>query len=164
VVGCRFLDLYAGSGSVGLEAMSRGAEAAVFVEFAASSLAVLRKNLEATGLTTAAEVVASPVGRALARFGRRREAFDLVFADPPYADSAERTEMLRILGLGSVLQPGARMIIEYQARQELELPDGLELVREARYGSTLLAFLQTVRGDNPPPPDVYKSSYPDSGP
>ncbi len=142
VVGCRFLDLYAGSGSVGIEALSRGAEAVVFVENAAISLAALRQNLEATGLSAAAEVVASPVARALPRLSRRGQAFDLVFADPPYADSAERSEMLRILGLGGVLQPEARVIVEHEVKQGLDLPESLELVREARYGSTLLAFLQ----------------------
>ena len=142
VTGCRFLDLYAGSGAVGIEALSRGAEHVDFVEQAPTSLQALQDNLERTGLQGAARVHPMPVRRALTLLGGERASFDLIFADPPYGEQEERAVLLEQLGEAGLLRPGGRVIVESPARQRPTPPATLELLREARYGDTLLAFLQ----------------------
>jgi len=142
VAGCRFLDLYAGSGAVGIEALSRGAEHADFVEQDPTALQALQDNLERTDLKGGASVHPMPVRRALARLEPGEGLFDLIFADPPYGEQAERTALLEQLGGGGLLRPGGRIIVEFPARQPPTAPETLEMLREARYGETLLAFLQ----------------------
>ena len=129
--GARVLDLYAGSGALGIEALSRGAESAVFVERNARAAATIRRNLDAVGV--AAEV-------------RRRDAlrfltggagpFDLVFVDPPY-DSAGRLGAPLTERLPAVLEEDALIVTESDKRTPLEL--GLPLERERTYGDTRIA-------------------------
>src|SRR3990170_4138560 len=83
VVEARVLDLFAGTGALGLEALSRGAETAVFVEEHPASLAVLRRNVESLGLSDRVEVLPLPVNAGLKKLAARRAAFDLTFLDPP---------------------------------------------------------------------------------
>ncbi len=142
VTGCRFLDLYAGSGSVGIEALSRGAEHVDFVEQAPTSLQALQDNLERTGLEGAARVHPMPVRRALTLLGGESALFDLIFADPPYGEQEERTVLLEQLAGAELLCPGGCIIVESPAREQPAPPATLERLREARYGDTLLTFLQ----------------------
>ena len=142
VAGCRFLDLYAGSGAVGIEALSRGAEHADLVEQDPGSLQALQDNLERTGLQGAALIHPMAVRRALTLLGGEGAVFDLIFADPPYEEREERRAALEQLGGGGLLRPGGRIVVEFPARQQLLPPDTLETLRQARYGDTVLAFLQ----------------------
>ncbi len=142
VTGCRFLDLYAGSGAVGIEALSRGAGQVDFVEQAPTSLQVLQDNLQRAGLERAARVHPMPVRRAVTLLGGESALFDLIFADPPYGEQAERSALLEQLGGAGLLCPGGRVIVEFPAREPWTPPATLEILREARYGDTLLAFLQ----------------------
>ncbi len=142
VTGCRFLDLYAGSGAVGIEALSRGAGQVDFVEQAPTSLQVLQDNLQRAGLERAARVHPMSVRRAVTLLGGESALFDLIFADPPYGEQAERSALLEQLGGAGLLCPGGRVIVEFPAREPWTPPATLEILREARYGDTLLAFLQ----------------------
>ena len=134
LAGSWVLDLYAGSGAVGLEALSRGAEHVLMVEHGARAARVIRQNIEAIGLPGAA-VVADRVERVLAR-GPDGDRYDVVFADPPYAMSeAEVTRMLSALAENGWLAPGALVIVERATRSgSLNWPDGFVPARARRYG------------------------------
>jgi 16S rRNA (guanine966-N2)-methyltransferase len=137
--GASVLDLYAGSGALGLEALSRGASGVVFVESGPRVLPVLKANLAAVGLpggrvvagSVPTVVTGSPLGR-----------FDLVLADPPYATPIEEVrEVLESLARGSWLAPEAVLVVERSAREELwEWPTPLVGLRDRRYGEALLRY------------------------
>ena len=131
VAGARVLDLYAGSGALGIEALSRGAASAVFVEKDPRAVAAIRRNLE--GLGADAEIRRRDViGFLAAAEGR----YDLVLIDPPY-DSAARIAGRLTERLPAVLAEGARVVTESDKRKPLELP--LPLLRERVYGDTRVA-------------------------
>jgi 16S rRNA (guanine966-N2)-methyltransferase len=131
VRGLAVLDLFAGSGALGIEALSRGAAHATFVERAPPALAALRSNLDALGLAERASVVDGDARSAL----RGPAKYDLVFLDPPYAAVGELAATLAG-ALPTVLAPGARVISESDRRAPLEL--ALPLLRERRYGDTMI--------------------------
>ena len=136
LAGARVLDLYAGSGAVGLEALSRGAEHVLLVEHGARAARVIRQNIEAIGLPGAA-VVADRVERVLARGPRGPEdRYDVVFADPPYAlADAGVTRVLSLLAEQGWLAPGALVIVERATRSgPMSWPDGFVPDRARRYG------------------------------
>lgn len=140
ISGARVLDLYSGTGALGIEALSRGAASAVFVESARPAVAALRANLTALGLGGgAARVLTEPVARAAARLVAAGEPFDLVLADPPYDDVDEALAVLE--ALVPVLSPGARVVLEHAARRPPRPSAVLEVVRTRAYGDTALAFL-----------------------
>jgi len=129
--GERVLDLFAGSGALGLEALSRGAAHATLVERAPAALRVLRDNV--AELAAGADVVAADA-RAYLRAARHEGAqYDLVFLDPPYRTAAE---LGRELEVSPVLAAGARVVAESDRRSPLEL--GLPVTDERRYGDTLI--------------------------
>lgn len=129
--GLTVLDLFAGSGALGIEAISRGAESAVFVERAAPACAALRTNLEALDID--AEVHRADARTFLRNASRAGHTYDLVFLDPPYRD-AERFG--RELDVGSVIAPGGRLVTESDRRSPLAID--LPLTFERRYGDTLI--------------------------
>jgi 16S rRNA (guanine966-N2)-methyltransferase len=131
VGGERVLDLYAGSGALAIEALSRGAAEATLVDYSAAAIAAVRRNLRELSLD--AEVRGQSVQSFLERAQRERRQYDLVFADPPYRLASS----LRTSGLEALLAPGARVIAESDKRAPIEL-ETLELVDERRYGDTLI--------------------------
>jgi 16S rRNA (guanine966-N2)-methyltransferase len=136
--GARVLDLYAGSGALGIEAISRGAVEATFVEKEARTLVVLRANLAALGIDSIASVTPGDVPAAVCRLGRAKERFDLVLIDPPYA-SEEPTRAFEALVSAAVLAPGARVVLERDRRHPSPRVEGLSAVDERRYGDTVVA-------------------------
>jgi 16S rRNA (guanine966-N2)-methyltransferase len=132
VSGARVLDLYAGSGALGIEALSRGAASAVFVERDPRAVAAIERNLESLGLQQ--EVVRQDAVRFLAR---AEGMFDLVFCDPPY-DSASRLAGPLAEGLPALTSEHARIVTESDKRNPLELP--FPLVTERTYGDTRIAI------------------------
>jgi 16S rRNA (guanine966-N2)-methyltransferase len=134
LAGARVLDLYAGSGAVGLEALSRGAAHVLLVEHGARAARVIRQNIEAIGLPGAA-VIADRVERVLAR-GPSEGRYDVVFADPPYAlADAAVTRVLALLAEQGWLAPGALVVVERATRSgPLSWPDGFVPDRARRYG------------------------------
>jgi len=134
LAGSRVLDLYAGSGAVGLEALSRGAEHVLLVEHGARAARIIRQNVEAIGLA-GAEVVTDRVERVLAR-GPAQGRYDVVFADPPYAlPDAAVSQVLSLLAEQGWLAPRALVIVERATRSgSLNWPDGFVPARARRYG------------------------------
>jgi 16S rRNA (guanine(966)-N(2))-methyltransferase RsmD len=131
--GERVLDLFAGSGALGIEALSRGAAEAVFVERDRRALAALRGNLEALGVD--ADVRPAEALRALREAAARGEAYDLVFLDPPYRQASGLGADIS-QGLAGLLAPGARVVAETDRRAPLELDWPIRT--ERRYGDTLI--------------------------
>ncbi len=153
VEGAAVLDLLAGSGSYGLECLSRGARRAVFVESDRSSVAVISQNLAKARLT-GGTVAGAPVESWLKR---ATEQFDLIFADPPYAKERNGRDWNPVL-LGSeilpaLLAPGGLFILESFAKRGQALPPDApwRAVDERRYGDSLLVFYQLPRADAPAP-------------
>ena len=136
--GERVLDLFAGSGALGLEALSRGAGAAVFVDRAPRAVAAVRANLDALGIS--ADVRRQEARAALRAAAARAEAYDLVFLDPPYRHAAGLGRELSEV-LPAALAPGARVVSEsdHRAPLALDLPVG----DERRYGDTLIRIHDT---------------------
>ena len=132
VSGARVLDLYAGSGALGIEALSRGAGSAVFVDRDPRAVAAIERNLESLGLEQ--EVLRQDAVRFLAR---ARGTFDLVFCDPPY-DSASRLAAPLAQGLPALTSEHARIVTESDKRNPLELP--FPLITERTYGDTRIAI------------------------
>jgi 16S rRNA (guanine966-N2)-methyltransferase len=137
--GAAVLDLYAGSGALGLEALSRGAGTVVLVESGPRVLPVLKANLAAVGLP-GARVLAGSVPTVVR--GAPPARFDVVLADPPYATPAEEVqEVLRALVEGDWLAPGAVLVVERPSREEgWEWPTPLVGLRERRYGEAVLRY------------------------
>jgi 16S rRNA (guanine966-N2)-methyltransferase len=132
--GATVLDLFAGAGALGIEALSRGAARAVFVERDPAAVRVLRENLAGLGLEPPEAVVRrSDALRALRSARAREETYDLVFIDPPYGQAPEWGPGLGAL-LPSLLKPAARVVVESDRRAPLELQADVE--RERRYGDT----------------------------
>jgi 16S rRNA (guanine(966)-N(2))-methyltransferase RsmD len=141
IEGARFLDLYAGSGAVGIEALSRGAVEAVFVERAAPALKALRANLARLEMKEGAQVAAGIVATFL-----RKEAdahFDLVFLDPPYDAAGEYAAVLGLLGgtAAGLLADGAMVIAEHFRKDRLDDEYGsLRRTRLLQQGDAALSF------------------------
>jgi len=140
VVGLRVLDLYAGTGSLGIEALSRGAREAVFVERSPAALRALRTNLHELELSARARVVACEVGRVASRL---EGAFDLVVVDPPYAQVAEGTINSVIASLMPRLA-GARIVLEHASRDEPPAIEQAQIERRRRYGDTSTTFYRAL--------------------
>jgi 16S rRNA (guanine966-N2)-methyltransferase len=136
------LDLYAGTGALAIEAVSRGAAAAVVVERDRSALEAIRANLEVLSGAGAVEVVARDVVRYLAAGPPPAAPFDLVFVDPPYETADERiTEVLATLAAPGWLGPDAIVSVERPHRHPVVAPPGLTSGWERTFGDTLLTFL-----------------------
>jgi 16S rRNA (guanine966-N2)-methyltransferase len=133
--GLAVLDLFAGSGALGIEALSRGATSAVLVDSDAAAVRAIRENLERTR-ADGARVVRADALAFLRNAARHEERWDLVFCDPPYRLAARLGEPLSRM-LEPVLTPEARVVCESSYRQPLELD--LPLDRERRYGDTRIA-------------------------
>lgn len=132
------LDLFAGTGALGLEALSRGATRAVFVECDRRALTALRANVAALGPPAGAVAVhARDVARVLRDAVRRADAYDLVFVDPPYRLAAGLGAELGP-ALAELLAPGGRIVTESDRRSPLDLTAVLPLRSERRYGDTLI--------------------------
>jgi 16S rRNA (guanine(966)-N(2))-methyltransferase RsmD len=133
VAGAAVLDLFAGSGALGLEALSRGAGRATFVDEAPAAIRAIRANLDAVG--GEAEVVRADALRWLRTASRLPREYDLVFLDPPYRRAASLGEHLSE-GLAPVLAPAALVVAEADRRSPLDLQ--IPVIDERRYGDTLI--------------------------
>ncbi len=152
IVGAEFLDLFAGAGSIGLEALSRGARHGVFVEKNPYHVEILRKNLERCKFSQNADIYCEDVLKFLRRVGRlhrkdptRSEApiksFDFIFADPPYGNPELVQDTLRRLDSSDLLAKEGQIIIEHSKRVALpEVLSRIVLFRQKYFGDTVLSF------------------------
>jgi 16S rRNA (guanine966-N2)-methyltransferase len=150
VAGARVLDLFAGSGSLGIEALSRGADRVTFVENEQRAVASIEKNLGRTNLAgPAATVWSMDVFRFLDRLATPG-SFEIILADPPYAKAAgERDfapELLCSAALRAALAPGGIFVLEHLPGAKLKLTDAWECIRQKRYGATEVALLRRAAG------------------
>jgi 16S rRNA (guanine(966)-N(2))-methyltransferase RsmD len=140
----RVLDLYAGSGALGIEALSRGSGAAVFVEREHAALVALRRNLREVGLEDRSTVIAADVCSALRRLAGRGDRFCWVFLDPPYARETEG--VLAELSGTDLLTPCAVVVVEHDSRHRPPASVGeLFLTDRRQYGDTELSFYRCSR-------------------
>ncbi len=135
----RVLDLFAGTGSLGIEALSRGAAEAVFVEQSKGALAVLKGNLKALGLKARAWVLPLAAKKGIAVLAERGEAFDLIFMDPPYGKAVVGKTLEEIARRGILAATGV-IVAEHATRDQILPPPGLELSQQRRYGDTMVSF------------------------
>jgi 16S rRNA (guanine966-N2)-methyltransferase len=144
--GTRVLDLFAGTGALGIEALSRGATRVLFVERDAAAIAALRSNLSELGLAEPeVQVTVDDALSALRAARRASETYDLVFVDPPYSQTRELGRGLSAL-LPALLAPEARVVVESDRRAPTELP--LDVERRKRYGDTTITIHRHVTEDN----------------
>jgi len=149
ITGSRFVDLFAGTGAIGIEALSRGAAEVVFIENHAPAATLVRRNLESLGITTGVTVLAVDALRGLAMLAARKNsgvhAFDHVFLDPPYAAAEDYSRVLEFLGTADLLAPGGIVIAEHRRNFDLpEEPGALRRFRVLKQGDAALSFYRRL--------------------
>ena len=144
VVGSRFLDLFAGTGAIGIEALSRGAREVLFVENHAPAAALIRRNLESLGIRRGATVLAVDVVRGLEKLAPGKGetcCYDFIFLDPPYAAANDYARVLEFLGSTHLVVPGGVVVAEH--RRSFDLPEevgALQCFRVLKQGDAALSF------------------------
>jgi 16S rRNA (guanine966-N2)-methyltransferase len=149
----RFVDVFAGTGAMGIEALSRGAVEAVFIEKHAPAAALIRKNLETLKIVKGATVLGSDAVTGLEKLEAKQRAsgvaYDFVYLDPPYAEVEEYSRCLRILGNSDLLTPDGTVIAEHSRNYAApEKAGNLERVRVLKQGDAVLSFYRRVPSDN----------------
>jgi len=145
VSGKTFLDLFAGCGSVGLEALSRGAAKVVFVEKNPVMANAIRRNLRELGIINKYEILEAVVAKGIKKLQSKGERFDILFADPPYERGFIR-EIFQCLGEGEMILSNGVVILQHSIREDI--PETLKgkfmLIDQRRYGDTLLSFFKST--------------------
>jgi 16S rRNA (guanine(966)-N(2))-methyltransferase RsmD len=145
IAGARFLDLFAGTGAIGIEALSRGASEVVFVENHAPAAALIRRNLESLGIRSDATVFAVEAVRGLEKLATKKKAgaaaFHCVFLDPPYAAAEDYSRVLKFLGSSEIVAFGGLVVAEHSRKFDLPEDFGSLLrFRVLRQGDAALSF------------------------
>jgi 16S rRNA (guanine966-N2)-methyltransferase len=149
IAGSRFVDLFAGTGAIGIEALSRGAAEVVFIENHAPAVTLIRRNLESLGTNTGVTVLAVDALRGLALLAARintgAPAFNCVFLDPPYDAAEDYSRVLEFLGSADLLAPGGIVIAEHRRKFDLREEAGeLRRFRVLRQGDAALSFYRRL--------------------
>jgi 16S rRNA (guanine966-N2)-methyltransferase len=140
VAGSKFLDAYAGTGAVGIEALSRGAAMSIFVESDSRAADILEENLQTLDLMSKAGILVLPFARAVSRLITGPHPFDIVFLDPPYGPG-ELLRALRLCASMSLVRDSGIVVAEHDTRLSLPQKEGrLDLQRSLRYGGTTLSL------------------------
>lgn len=149
--GMRVLDIFAGTGNLGIEALSRGAEFACFIDAHRESAEAIRKNLETTRLTEKGKVLVQDATAALKWLARSEKPFHLVFLDPPYAEG-HTERVLELLSFSPLIDAGSTVVAEFSAKEEIPRSFGRLRESERRiYGDTALSLLTiSDRGETCP--------------
>jgi len=139
-----FLDLFAGSGAIGIEALSRGASSVTFVDISQKCIDLIRRNLEKTRLKEKAIVIKNDVASTLKKLGGQQ--FDIIFLDPPYAENlAEKT--LHQIYKQDILENTGYIILEMDRSADTPNIDGLLVFKEKEYSNTKLIFIEKAQGE-----------------
>ncbi len=138
--GLEVLDLFAGTGNLSIEALSRGAKGSLLVDVSRQSTKTIRDNLTALGLSEVSQVWTAPVFRCLRLLNQKGRSFDIIFLDPPYERGwVERT--IEIIADRRLLRPGGVLVAEHSAREKVQQRYGSLVLRDQRrYGATILSF------------------------
>jgi 16S rRNA (guanine(966)-N(2))-methyltransferase RsmD len=145
IAGSRFIDLFAGTGAIGIEALSRGAAEVIFIENHAPASTLIRRNLESLDINTGVTVLAVDALRGLAMLAAKKSTgapgFNHIFLDPPYAAAEDYTHVLEFLGAADLLAPGGIVIAEHRRNFDLpEDPGVLKRFRVLKQGDAALSF------------------------
>ena len=141
VDGKRVLDLFAGTGNLGIEALSRGATRTVFVEKEKLAIDLIKKNLSHCGFDDRSQVVTGEVERVIRHLHRKGEVFDLIFIDPPYRRGLVQ-KTLGILQTQPLYHGDSILVIEHDRRETLsESTEGWTLARKRQFGDTMVSFI-----------------------
>jgi len=147
VVDCYFLDLFAGTGAVGIEALSRGAKLSIFVELDRKVVSTIRENLAITGFEDRAEVYSLDALRAIKVLDSKKSQFDIVFLGPPYGSPALE-KALELLSISNIIKKDTVVIAEHRAKHDIPESFGsLMKLRDMRYGDTVLSFYKWRSND-----------------
>ncbi len=141
LAGCQILDLYAGTGALGIEALSRGADSLVAVDRARDSVRVIEQNLRTLGVAAQSEVMRMDCLAAVRSLAAAGNRFDLIFLDPPYADFDNTPGVLDALVACDILQPDGVLVVEGPKRHSLPGVAGLTTERTRKYGDTVIYWL-----------------------
>ena len=148
-----FLDLFAGSGQMGLEAISRGAKSAVFVDASEDSVKIVRRNVEKTGFGLQSKVIRSEYGEFIKSAGKRGMKFDFIFADPPYVKDLT-PELVKRLVRADLLNPGGLMMLETAADDldERKIPEGvrekIRSIKKYKFSKCYVYFVKMKSDDD----------------
>ncbi len=147
IPGCRFLDLFSGSGAIGIEALSRGADDAVFVENAKAAIKCIRENLQFTKLLDNAQVFECDCLTAINRL-KGKGVFDIIFMDPPYNNGHERQVLEHLRGT-DILDEYTKIIFEASLETDISYLDGLgyEVIKVKEYRTNKHVFVQLKEGE-----------------
>jgi 16S rRNA (guanine(966)-N(2))-methyltransferase RsmD len=148
VKGKLVLDLFAGTGNLGIEALSRGAKKAVFVEKGRQALRLIQRNIIQVGLEGRVEIIPRDVNRAIGILKLRGEIFDLILMDPPYEKGWIKRTLMK-LGSRPIYHLDSILVIEHDRREPLpDILNGWNLIRERRMGDTVISFLTPREKDH----------------
>ncbi|MXX03807.1 MAG: 16S rRNA (guanine(966)-N(2))-methyltransferase RsmD [Gemmatimonadetes bacterium] len=148
------LDLCAGTGSLGIEALSRGARCCLFVDRDRRAVQTIRDNLALCGFRGSSRIWMTDAVRGLDHLADHACEADIILADPPYGDPVAR-EIVRTVGERNVLSPGGLLVLEHHKDDQPESCEGLDLVRRRTTGDTALSFFQPDRSDQHPRSDQH---------
>lgn len=140
IEGSSVLDLFAGTGAVGIEALSRGAARAVFVDHDEEAVQLIRKNLERCGFEGNGEILPMTVGKAINILSKKGQIFDLIFVDPPYECHFVRKTLMK-LAQSPLLGKNSLIAVEHHPKEPIPKMEGLRLTDQRKYGQTLVSFL-----------------------
>lgn len=143
IPGCHFLDLFSGSGGIGIEALSRGAREAVFVEFGKEALACIRANLKKTKLADQAVVLPVEVTYGISKLEKMGKTFDIIYADPPYRKDFE-PKILNLLADSGIVKPGTLVVLEssLETTPDYVRESDYEMIRIKKYKTNQQVFLR----------------------
>jgi len=150
VVGAQFVDAFAGTGAVGIEAVSRGAKEVVFIEKYAPAVALIKKNLEALEIKEGTRILPVDILRGLeilvTENSRDRKVREILFLDPPYANAEDYDRVLSFLGSATLFDAGGLVVAEHRCKFELpEVVGSLQRVRVLRQGDASLSFYRLTK-------------------
>lgn len=143
--GLSFLELFAGSGAVGLEAISRGADRVVMVEHNDLNAKTIRENCELLGIDLGRQfsLIHGDAFSNVKRISEEKKSFDIVFFDPPYAQKLAK-KTLKLLDRSVILHPQSLVLVQCEVSEKIEIPEYFTLCTQRRYGSSYLTLLQRV--------------------
>ena len=143
--GLTFLELFAGSGAVGLEAISRGADEVIMVEHNDLNAKTIRENGELLGIEFGGKfsLVHADAFSYVKRLSEEQKRFDIVFFDPPYAQKLAK-KTLKLLSSRDILHPQSLVMVQCEVSEKIEIPDQFTMLTQRRYGSSYLTLLQRV--------------------
>lgn len=133
------LDLFAGSGALGIEALSRGASQAVFCDNSLDSIKIIKSNIEKARVVDRSQIVSGDFKRCLRDMEAKNQSFDMIFVDPPYYEGLFE-EVLDTIRSCKILKKDGIVIVEHDAKRPIGRVEGLEVYKEKKYGITMLTF------------------------